>query len=42
MNPKVQFIDDIKPLRDTELYRVRSIEGVKWAVLLYKGLIKGC
>jgi len=40
MDPKVQFIDDIKPLQDTELYRVRSIEGVEWAVPLYKGLIK--
>jgi putative ABC transport system permease protein len=40
MDPKVQFIDDIKPLQDTELYRVRSVEGVEWAVPLYKGLIK--
>jgi len=40
MDPKVQFIDDIKPLQDTELYRVRGIEGVQWAVPLYKGLIK--
>jgi len=40
MDPKVQFVDDIKPLQDTELYRVRSVEGVQWAVPLYKGLIK--
>lgn len=40
MDPKVQFIDDVKPLLDTELYRVRSIEGVEWAVPLYKGLLK--
>jgi putative ABC transport system permease protein len=40
MDEKVQFIDDIKPLQDTELYRVRSIEGVEWAVPLYKGLIR--
>src|SRR4051812_18919321 len=40
MDPKVQFIDDIKPLQDTVLYRVRGIEGVKWAVPLYKGLLK--
>src|SRR5499427_1613095 len=40
MDPKVQFIDDIKPLQDTELYRVRGVEGVEWAVPLYKGLIK--
>ena len=37
MDPKVQFIDDIKPLQDTELYRVRRIEGVEWAVPLYVG-----
>jgi putative ABC transport system permease protein len=40
MDKKVQFIDDIKPLQDTELYRVRGISGVEWAVPLYKGLIK--
>src|SRR3954469_6979494 len=40
MDPKVQFIDDIKPLQDTVLYRVRGIEGVEWAVPLYKGLLK--
>ena len=40
MDPKVQFIDDIKPLQDTQLYRVRGVEGVEWAVPLYKGLLK--
>ncbi len=40
MDPKVQFIDDIKPLQDTMLYRVRGIAGVEWAVPLYKGLLK--
>jgi putative ABC transport system permease protein len=40
MDPKVQFIDDIKPLQDTQLLRVRGIEGVEWAVPLYKGLLK--
>ena len=40
MDPKVQFIDDIKPLQDTELYRVRGVKGVEWAVPLYKGLLK--
>lgn len=40
MDPKVQFVDDIKPLQDTQLYRVRGVEGVDWAVPLYKGLIK--
>lgn len=40
MDPKVQFIDDIKPLQDTVLYRVRGVRGVEWAVPLYKGLLK--
>src|SRR3954447_4111549 len=40
MDKKVQFIDDIKPLQDTQLYRVRGVDGVEWAVPLYKGLLK--
>jgi putative ABC transport system permease protein len=40
MDEKVQFIDDIKPLQDTQLYRVRGVSGVEWAVPLYKGLLK--
>ncbi len=40
MDEKVQFIDDIKPMQDTELYRVRGVEGVAWAVPLYKGLLR--
>jgi len=40
MDPKVQFVDDIKPLQDTVLYRVRGVAGVEWAMPLYKGLLK--
>jgi putative ABC transport system permease protein len=40
MDSKVQFVDDIKPLQDTELYRVRGISGVEWAMPMYKGLLK--
>lgn len=40
MDPKVQFIDDIKPLQETMLQRVRGVEGVQWGVPLYKGLIR--
>jgi putative ABC transport system permease protein len=40
MDEKVQFVDDIKPLQDTELYRVRGISGVQWAMPMYKGLLK--
>jgi len=39
VDPEVQYIDDIKPLQDTEVYRVRSVEGVQWAVPLYKGTL---
>jgi putative ABC transport system permease protein len=40
MDAKVQFVDDIKPLQDTQLLRVRGVEGVDWAVPLYKGILK--
>lgn len=40
MDPKVQFVDDIKPMQDTELYRVRGISGVEWAMPMYKGMLK--
>ena len=40
MDPKVQFVDDIKPMQDTMLLRVRGVEGVRWAMPLYKGLIQ--
>ncbi len=40
MDEKVQFIDDIKSLQDTELYRVRGVSGVEWAMPMYKGMQK--
>src|SRR2546425_3972756 len=40
MDEKVEFIDDVKPLQQTELYRVRGVRGVEWAVPLYKGLLR--
>jgi putative ABC transport system permease protein len=40
MDPKVQFVDDIKPMQDTELFRVRGVSGVEWAMPMYKGLLK--
>ncbi len=40
MDPKVQYIDDLKPLKETESLRIRGIKGVAWAVPLYKGLLK--
>ena len=40
MDPKVQFVDDIKPLQDTSLFQVRGVPGVEWAVPLYKGSLR--
>src|SRR5258708_25472921 len=36
-DPMVQYVDDVKPLSDTAVGRVRGIEGVGWAVGIYKG-----
>jgi putative ABC transport system permease protein len=38
MDRNVQFIDDTKPMSENVLYRVRGVDGVRWAVRLYKGL----
>ena len=38
MDPQTLYSDEVYALRDYELYRVRSVPGVKWAVPLYKGL----
>lgn len=40
MDPNVQSSDEIKPLSDSDLFRVRGVEGVSWAVRLYKGLAR--
>ena len=37
MDPFTQNADDIKPLSANDLYRVRGVAGVDWAVPLYKG-----
>jgi putative ABC transport system permease protein len=37
MDPMVRFIDDSQPMLDTQLYRVRGVQGVEWALPLYKG-----
>jgi putative ABC transport system permease protein len=37
MDPYTQNADDIKPLSESDLYRVRGVRGVDWAVRLYKG-----
>lgn len=40
MDPAVRFIDDVKPMLENSLYRVRGVDGVRWAVPLYKGLAR--
>jgi putative ABC transport system permease protein len=40
MDPSVQFVDDVQPLADNDLFRVRSVPDVAWAVRLYKGLAR--
>src|SRR5206468_310298 len=37
MDHSVRYIDDVKPMLENNLYRVRGVEGVLWAVPLYKG-----
>src|SRR5262245_57784573 len=37
MDSKVRYVDEMPPLRATDLYRVRGVAGVDWAVPLYKG-----
>jgi putative ABC transport system permease protein len=40
MDKNVQYVDDIKPMADTELFRVKSVPGVEWAVRFYKGIAR--
>src|SRR5262249_21179412 len=40
MDPEMQYVDEPYPLDDTRLHRVRGVEGVEWAVRLYKGLVR--
>ncbi|MEQ1851454.1 MAG: ABC transporter permease [Chthoniobacteraceae bacterium] len=37
---KVEQVNEVVPLRDIEVNRVRSVAGVEWAVPLYWGLIQ--
>jgi putative ABC transport system permease protein len=36
MDPGVQYPDDLKPMKDSDLAQVRDIPGVDWAVPLFK------
>jgi len=37
MDASVEYLDLIRPMRDGELFRVRGVPGVAWAVPLFKG-----
>jgi putative ABC transport system permease protein len=37
MDPMTEYWEQTKPLKDTDLTRVRGVPGVRWAVRLFKG-----
>lgn len=37
MDPKTQYVDEVKALTDQDLFRVRGVDGLDWAVPLFKG-----
>lgn len=40
MDDQVKFSEDQQPIPDTALQRIRGIDGVEWAVPLYKGWLR--
>jgi putative ABC transport system permease protein len=40
MDNRTRFVDEAPPLQDTDLFRVRGVPGVAWAVHLYKGTVQ--
>ncbi len=40
MDPSVTFIDDVKPMLERQLGIVRGVDGIQWAVPLYKGMAR--
>src|SRR5215813_10105055 len=37
MDPKTEYFEQTKALKDTDLTRVRGVDGVQWAVKFFKG-----
>jgi putative ABC transport system permease protein len=37
MDPKTEYFEQTKALKDTDLLRIRGVDGVGWAVRLFKG-----
>ena len=40
MDAQTQYFDEVKALTENDLYGIRSVPGVRWAVRLYKGLTR--
>jgi putative ABC transport system permease protein len=40
MDKRVQSIDEVRPLSDGDLYNIRSVTGVDWAVRYFKGQVR--
>jgi putative ABC transport system permease protein len=40
MDPRVEHVDEVRPLPETALQRVRGVPGVAWAVRFSKGLVQ--
>lgn len=40
MDPKTQYVDEVRALSLQDLYFVRGVEGVQWAVPLLKGIAR--
>jgi putative ABC transport system permease protein len=40
MDAKVRFVDEAPPLLETDLFRVRGVADVDWAVPFYKGQVR--
>jgi putative ABC transport system permease protein len=40
MDAKVRYVEEVEPRPEMDLHRVRGVEGVDWAVKLYKGLVR--
>lgn len=40
MDKRQQNIDEIRPMPENRLHQVRGVDGVEWAVRMYKGLVR--
>ena len=38
MDPRVEYVDEIEPMTEMQLERVRGVNGVDWALPFFKGL----